>query len=127
MQKDHGYVFEVFADVPGAQAPQPTATWGRAPHEAVVVVGPDGGTLPDLAYVTAAQIGRPFRTRWVRIPDRHARTTPLRSQLPPETVTHSRKLEGAWGDRQGMCFIASFAFAAGGLPADATPHDGQLW
>ncbi len=26
-----------------------------------------------------------------------------------------------------MYFVASFAFAAGDLPANATPHDGQLW
>ena len=178
LEKDHGYVFEVFADAPGKQSPLPITAWGRAPHEAVVVEpsrrrvyltedagGPtgllyrwtapdgyrlkpyiarslkpndgtlealavltgDGSVLPDLAYVTAAQIGRPFRTKWITVPDRHAGTTSLRKQFAAGTVTHSKKLEGAWGDDKGMYFVASFAFGASDLPADATKHDGQLW
>ncbi len=177
LEKDHGYVFEVFADKPAAQTPKPIAAWGRAPHEAVViepnrrrvyltedaskptglvyrwtaptgytlrphiadhlgandgrldalaVVAPDGGVLPDLAYITSAQIGRPLQTRWVRVPDRQARDTSLRKQFAEGAVTHSKKLEGAWGDRRGMYFVSSFAFAAD-IPSDATPHDGQLW
>ena len=178
LEKDHGYVFEVFAGTPGEQTPLPIKAWGRAPHEAVVVepsrervyltedagnptgllyrwsapagyrlkahiartlkdddgrldalavLTADGSVLPDLAYVTAAQIGRPFRTRWVRVPDRHATTTSLRKQFDAGQVTHSKKLEGAWGDKHGMYFVASFAFGAGDLPANATKHDGQLW
>ncbi len=178
LEKDHGYVFEVFADAPARQSPLPIRAWGRAAHEAVVVEpsrtrvyltedasGPtgllyrwsaqpgfrlrpyiaqslrpddgtlealavltaDGSVLPDLAYVTAAQIGRPFRTRWVSVPDRHAGTTSLRKQFAAGEVTHSKKLEGAWGDRKGMYFVASFAFGASDLPANATKHDGQLW
>lgn len=175
-EKDHGYVFEVFAS--GPQFPEPIKAWGRAPHEAVViepsrrrvyltedaskptgllyrwtapsgvklkshiakqlgpddgklqalaVITPDGSVLPDLAYVTSAQIGRPFQTSWVNVPDRHATDTSLRKQFADGQVTHSKKLEGAWGDDKGMYFVASFAFAEGDLPADATPHDGQLW
>ena len=178
LEKDHGYVFEVFPDGPAKQSPVPIRAWGRAPHEAVVVEpsrtrvyltedasGPtgllyrwtapagyrlrpyiaealkpndgtlqalavltgDGSVLPDLAYVTAAQIGRPFATRWVTVPDRHASTTSLRKQFAAGQVTHSKKLEGAWGDRHGMYFVASFAFGAADLPANATKHDGQLW
>jgi secreted PhoX family phosphatase len=178
LEKDHGYVFEVFAGTPAQQAPEPIRAWGRAAHEAVVVepsrervyltedasgptgllyrwtaptgvrlrayiakrlqpddgrldalavLAPDGSVLPDLAYVTAAQIGRPFRTKWVEVPDRHASTTSLRKQFAAGEVTHSKKLEGAWGDRKGMYFVASFAFGANDLPADATKHDGQLW
>ena len=178
LTKDHGYVFEVFADAPAVQTPKPITAWGRAPHEAVVVepsrrrvyltedaskptglvyrwsaptgyrlrphiadhlgpndgrlealavVAPDGRVLPDLAYVTSAQIGRPFRTRWARVPDRQATGgTSLRQQFAEGTVTHSKKLEGAWGDRHGMYFVSSFAFTAD-IPEDATPHDGQLW
>ncbi len=37
LTKDHGYVFEVFADAPSNQCPLPIEAWGRAPHEAVVV------------------------------------------------------------------------------------------
>ena len=178
LEKDHGYVFEVFADQPSAQTPKPIKAWGRAPHEAVViepgrrtvyltedaskptgliyrwsaptgyrlrphiadhlpdnagrleamaVVAPDGSILPDLAYVTSAQIGRPFDLKWVKVADRAARETSLRKQFSEGQVTHSKKLEGAWGDRRGMYFVSSFSFAEGDLPADATPHDGQLW
>ncbi len=178
LEKDHGYVFEVFADAPAKQAPMPIAAWGRAPHEAVVVEpsrtrvyltedasGPtgllyrwsapagyrlrphiaetlkpndgrleamavlsgDGSVLPDLAYVTAAQIGRAWKTRWVTVPDRHATTTSLRKQFDAGAVTHSKKLEGAWGNRTGLYFVSSFAFGASDLPANATKHDGQLW
>jgi uncharacterized protein len=95
--------------------------------EAMAVLTNDGSVLPDLAYVTAAEIGRPFRTSWVEVPDRQATSTSLRKQFADGEVTRSKKLEGAWGDEQGMYFVASFAFSAGDLPADATPHDGQLW
>ncbi len=95
--------------------------------DALVVLTSDGSVLPDLAYVTAAQIGRPFTTRWKRVPDRHAATVSTRKQFTDGEVTRSKKLEGAWGDRHGMYFVASFAFGPADLPADATPHDGQLW
>jgi hypothetical protein len=178
LEQDHGFVFEVFADVPAKQSPKPIKAWGRAPHEAVVVepggrrvyltedasgptgllyrwsapdgyrlkpyiaqalgdqdgalealavLLPDGSVLPDLAYITAAQIGRPFATRWKTVPDRLASTTSLRKQFDAGAITHSKKLEGAWGDKRGFYFVASFAFGASDLPADATKHDGQLW
>ncbi|QWZ10218.1 DUF839 domain-containing protein [Nocardioides panacis] len=176
--KDHGYVFEVFADQPDRQVPLPIKAWGRFAHEAVVIEpsrtrayltedagGPnglfyrwtaptghrlrpriaealgaddgtlealalldrDGSVLPDLAYVTSAQIGHPFRTTWKKVPDRQATTTSIRKQFADGEVTRSKKLEGAWGDRHGAYFVASFAFGASDLPADATRHDGQLW
>ncbi len=178
LEKDHGYIYEVFADIPNKQSPLPIKAWGRAPHEAVVVepsrervyitedasdptgllyrwtaprgyrlgryiarslgehdgrlealvvLTADGSVLPDLAYVTSAQIGRPFATRWWQVPDRQATTTSLRSQLADGEVTRSKKLEGAWGDEHGLYFAASFAFEEGDLPADATKHDGQIW
>ncbi len=95
--------------------------------EALAVLAPDGSVLPDLAYVTSAQIGRPFQTTWRRVADRMARDAPLREQFSDGEVTRSKKLEGAWGDTHGMYFVASFAFEDGDLPADATKHDGQLW
>jgi uncharacterized protein len=61
------------------------------------------------------------------VPDRHATSTSLRKQFADGTVTRSKKLEGAWGDRDGLYFVASFAFAASDLPTNATKHDGQLW
>ena len=95
--------------------------------EALIVLAPDGSVLPDLAYVTSAQIGRPFRTRWIEVPDRQATTTSVRKQFTDGEITRSKKLEGAWGDRHGFYFDASFAFAPADLPPDATPHDGQIW
>ncbi len=178
LEQDHGYVFEVFPQIPAKQSPLPIKAWGRFPHEAAVVEpslsrvyltedasGPtgllyrwtapagyrlrpyiakslqpndgtlealavltnDGSVLPDLAYVTAAQIGRPFATKWVTVPDRHAATTSVRKQFADGQVTHSKKLEGAWGDEHGLYFVASFAFGPKDLPASATKHDGQLW
>ncbi|MGI8523436.1 MAG: alkaline phosphatase PhoX [Nocardioides sp.] len=178
LTKDHGYVFEVFADQPSAQSPLPIQAWGRFAHEAVVIepsrqraylteddsgptglfyrwtapagrrlrpriaesFGPNAGTLealavlandgtllPDLAYVTSAEIGRPFKTRWIEVDDRHATTTSLRKQPFASNATHSKKLEGAWGDDEGAYFVASFAFGSADLPANATRHDGQLW
>lgn len=94
--------------------------------EAMAVTAPDGSVLPDLAYATSAQIGRPWSVSWTSVPDRHASTTSLRSQLGDGEVTRSKKLEGAWSDGRGMYFAASFAYPAD-IPADATPHDGQLW
>lgn len=93
----------------------------------MAVLTGDGSVLPDLAYVTSAQIGRPFATRWKRVPDRQASDTSVRKQFADDQVTRSKKLEGAWGDRHGVYFVASFAFEPGSLPADATRHDGQLW
>ena len=94
--------------------------------EALAVHGPDGSVLPDLSYVTSAQIGRPFATSWTTVPDRTAATTSTRKQLSDGQVTRSKKLEGAWGTDTGVYFVSSFAFQAD-VPANATPHDGQLW
>ena len=178
LEKDHGFVFEVFADTPDQQSSRPIRAWGRFPHEAVVVeptrrrvyltedssepnglfyrwIAPrgyrlgsyiaqsvqpndgkleamvvltaDGSVLPDLAYITSAQIGRPFKTTWKAVPDRHARTTSVRQQFADGEVTRSKKLEGAWGDAHGLYFAASYAIEELDLPADATKHDGQLW
>jgi uncharacterized protein len=95
--------------------------------QALAVLTDDGSILPDLAYVTSAQIGRPFKTRWIPVPDRQAASTSVRKQFEDGDVTRSKKLEGAWGDREGFYFAASFAFSAADLPADATKHDGQIW
>jgi len=179
LEKDHGYVYEVFATTPDQQLPEPIRAWGRFSHEAVVIeptrgrayltedvnaprglfyrwtapdgvrlrpyiaaqLGPDDGVLeamavqdtdgdgvlPDLSYVTAAQLGRPFRTSWVTVPDRHATTTSVRNQFDETAITRSRKLEGAWGDQHGVYFVASFANSNADVPLDATKHDGQLW
>ncbi len=94
--------------------------------EAMALIGPDGTVLPDLSYVTAAQINRPFEVTWRTVPDRHASETSLRKQFADGEITRAKKLEGGWVADDGMYFVSSFAFAAD-VPADATPHDGQLW
>lgn len=94
--------------------------------EAMVVHAPDGSILPDLSYVTSAQIGRPFHTSWKRVPDRHATTTSLRLQFEDGDITRSKKLEGAWATDEGMYFAVAYATSED-VPANATPHDGQLW
>jgi len=96
--------------------------------EAMKVLLDDGSVLPDLAYITSAQLGRPFRVEWTEVPERDAASTPIRKQLTPGVdVTPSKKLEGTWGDKHGTYVVASYAFAASDLPADATKHDGQVW
>jgi secreted PhoX family phosphatase len=96
--------------------------------EAMKVLLDDGSVLPDLAYITSAQLGRPFRVEWTEVPDRDATTTSTRKQLTAGVdVTPSKKLEGVWGDQHGAYVVASFAFAPADLPADATKHDGQVW
>lgn len=176
-EQDHGFVFEVFPDVPARQVPQPIRAWGRYAHEAAVVapdrrtvhltedaagpngllyrwsapsgyrlkpniagmlspnagtleamavLSPDGSVVPDLSYATSDQIGRPFRVRWINVPDRHAKTASVRTQFRDGQITRSRKIEGAWGDANGMYFACSFAFE-GDVPKDATTHDGQIW
>lgn len=95
--------------------------------DALVVLTDDGSVLPDLAYVTSAQLNRPFRTRWTTVPDRQAASTSIRKQFGDGEVTRSKKLEGAWGDRKGFYFAASFAISASDLPVNATKHDGQIW
>ncbi len=175
-QKDHGYVFEVWAD--GNTDPRPIKCLGRYAHEALAIdqdrrhiylsedadepnglfyrwtaprgvqVGPkvltrlaadagvlaamqiildDGSVLPDVAYLTSAQLGRPFAVRWLEVPERDARTTPVREQFADGQVTRGRKFEGVWGTEDGVYVVNSYAWEDGELPADAVPHDGMVW
>ncbi len=174
--KDHGYVFEVWAD--GHADPTPIKCLGRYAHEALaidkdrtrvylsedadepnglfyrwtaprgVTLGPDvltglapdagtlaamqiimddGSVLPDVAYLTSAQLGRPFPVRWVEVPDRDARTVTVREQFADGEVTRGRKFEGVWGTSEGVYVVNSYAWEDGDLPADAVPHDGMVW
>jgi len=175
-QRDHGYVFEVWAD--GTADPRPIKCLGRYSHEALAIdknrtniylsededepnglfyrwtaprgvrVGPgvltglapdagvlaamqiimdDGSVLPDVAYLTSAQLGRPFPVRWIEVPERDARTTPVRRQFRDDQVTRGRKFEGVWGTDDGVYVVNSYAWEEGDMPADAVPHDGMVW
>lgn len=97
--------------------------------EAMAVLTADGSVLPNFAYLNAAQIGRPFKVRWVGgIDDRTApgTSTPVRHQ-PDGEVTRGSKLEGAWSDGRGVYFDSSFCNSDTALPSYALPHDGQIF
>jgi uncharacterized protein len=95
--------------------------------EAMQIRLDDGSVLPDVAYITSAQLGRPFNVTWTAVADREATSTPIRRQFADGTVTRGKKFEGIWSDRRGAYIVNSFAFAAADLPADATKHDGMVW
>ncbi len=95
--------------------------------EAMKIVLDDGTVLPDVAYITSAQLGRPFAVEWVPVPDRDARTTSVRKQFADGTVTRGKKFEGVFGVDSGCYIVNSYAFNAADLPADAVKHDGLVW
>jgi uncharacterized protein len=95
--------------------------------EAMQILLDDGSVLPDVAYITSAQLGRPFKVAWTPVPDREATGTPIRGQFADGTVTRGKKFEGIWSADRGAYIVNSFAFGASDLPADATKHDGMVW
>ena len=94
--------------------------------EAMAIVMDDGSVLPDVAYLTSAQLGRPFPVRWVPVPERDGQTTSVRRQFTTE-VTRGKKFEGVYGTAKGVYIVNSFAFNTADLPADAVKHDGMVW
>lgn len=94
---------------------------------AMQIVMDDGSVLPDVAYLTSAQLGRPFPVRWIEVPERDARTTSVREQFDDSQVTRGRKFEGVWGTVAGVYVVNSYAWEEGDLPPDAVPHDGMVW
>lgn len=94
--------------------------------EAMAMIMPDGSVLPDVAYLTSAQLGRPFPVRWVEVPERDGQTTPVRKQFTDE-ITRGKKFEGVYDTAQGVYVVNSFAFNTDDLPADAVKHDGMVW
>ncbi|WP_433305086.1 alkaline phosphatase PhoX [Actinoplanes sp. CA-030573] len=95
--------------------------------EAMQIRLDDGSILPDVAYLTSAQIGRPFKVTWIEVPERDATTKTIRTQFADGTVTRGKKFEGVWSNGKGAYIVNSFAFGANDLPADATKHDGMVW
>ncbi len=93
---------------------------------AMAILMDDGSVLPDVAYLTSAQLGRPFPVRWVEVPERDGQTTAVRKQFTDE-VTRGKKFEGVWGTDAGVYVVNSFAFNTFDLPADAVKHDGMVW
>ena len=87
----------------------------------------DGSVLPDVAYLTSAQLGRPFPVRWVAVPERDGQTMSVRKQFADGQVTRGKKFEGVWGTDDGVYVVNSFAFNTADLPVDAAKHDGMVW
>lgn len=95
--------------------------------EAMQIRHQDGSVIPDVTYITSAQLGHPFKVTWTPVADRDAATTPIRKQFADGTVTRGKKFEGVWSNGKGCYIVNSFAFAAADVPADATKHDGMVW
>jgi secreted PhoX family phosphatase len=176
LERDHGYVFEVFTDA--TFSPQPIKAFGRFAHEALAIdrtrtrvylsedastpnglfyrwTAPDGvrlrpgiadqlgdtdGTLaamailmdggsvlPDVAYLTEADLGRPFPVRWVDVPERDGQDASVRTQFADGVVTRGKKFEGVSGTDDGVYVVNSYAYNTEDLPADAVKHDGMVW
>jgi len=94
---------------------------------AMAILMDDGSVLPDVAYITSAQLGRPFPVRWVEVPERDGQTMSVRKQFAEGQVTRGKKFEGVWGTDDGVYVVNSFAFNSADLPADAAKHDGMVW
>ncbi|MEV0324118.1 alkaline phosphatase PhoX [Streptomyces sp. NPDC050658] len=79
-----------------------------------------GRFVDDLSRAT--RIGTVYGVDWVEVPDRDARTVPVREQFDDGDITRARKLEGMWWGDGGVYIVASYA-------RDESPvqHDGQVW
>ncbi|MZE76454.1 alkaline phosphatase PhoX [Streptomyces xinghaiensis] len=80
-----------------------------------------GRFVDDLSRATRA--GTVYGVDWVDVPDRDARTVPVRKQFEDGGVTRGRKLEGMWWADGGAYFVSSYAREE----SPGRPHDGQVW
>ncbi|POX64467.1 Tat pathway signal sequence domain protein [Streptomyces sp. Ru62] len=88
--------------------------------EAFKVFDNRGKHVDDLSRAT--EVGTVYGVDWVRVPDRDARTVPIRQQFTDTEVTRARKLEGMWWGDGGFYFVSSYARSE-----SPVPHDGQVW
>ncbi|MFI8168793.1 alkaline phosphatase PhoX [Streptomyces sp. NPDC085931] len=79
-----------------------------------------GRFVDDLSRAT--RIGTVYGVDWVDVPDRDARTTPVRKQFGAGEVTRARKLEGMWWADGGAYLVSSYA-----REESPVRHDGQVW
>ncbi|NJQ02140.1 alkaline phosphatase PhoX [Streptomyces zingiberis] len=70
----------------------------------------------------AVKAGTVYGVDWVDVPDRDARTVPVRQQFDDGDITRGRKLEGMWWADGGAYLVSSYA--RGESPR---AHDGQVW
>ncbi|MEU4148087.1 PhoX family protein [Streptomyces parvulus] len=80
-----------------------------------------GKFVDDLSRAT--RTGTVYGVDWVDVPDRDARTTPVRKQFAAGRVTRARKLEGMWWADGGTYIVSSYARDE----SPGRPHDGQVW
>lgn len=90
--------------------------------EALVAFERNGAHVTDLSKAT--KTNTTYTVRWVEVPDRDARETPIREQLADDEVTRARKLEGQWWGGGGVYVVSSYARADDGSLHE---HDGQVW
>ncbi|MET9062090.1 alkaline phosphatase PhoX [Streptomyces antibioticus] len=79
-----------------------------------------GRFVDDLSRAT--RTGTVYGVDWIDVPDRDARTTPVRAQFAAGEITRAHKLEGMWWGDGGAYVVSSYA-------RDESPgrHDGQVW
>lgn len=70
----------------------------------------------------AMRTGTVYGVDWVDVPDRDARTVPVRQQFTDGQVTRARKLEGMWWGDGGVYVVSSYA-----REESPVQHDGQVW
>ncbi|WP_351225272.1 alkaline phosphatase PhoX [Streptomyces sp. NPDC002133] len=80
-----------------------------------------GRFVDDLSRAT--KTGTVYGVDWVDVPDRDAKTVPVRKQFGDAGVTRARKLEGMWWADGGAYLVSSYAREES--PGQA--HDGQVW
>ncbi|GAU68422.1 hypothetical protein SSP35_07_02240 [Streptomyces sp. NBRC 110611] len=79
-----------------------------------------GRFVDDLSRAT--RTGTVYGVDWVEVPDRDARTVPVRKQFKDGEITRARKLEGMWWADGGAYIVSSYARAE-----SPVRHDGQVW
>ncbi|BDH04412.1 alkaline phosphatase PhoX [Streptomyces seoulensis] len=79
-----------------------------------------GRFVDDLSRAT--RTGTVYGVDWVDVPDRDARTVPVRKQFADGQVTRARKLEGMWWGDGGVYVVSSYA-----REESPVQHDGQVW
>ncbi|MFF4953734.1 alkaline phosphatase PhoX [Streptomyces chattanoogensis] len=79
-----------------------------------------GNFVDDLSRAT--KVGTVYGVDWVEVPDRDARTVPVRKQFKDGEVTRARKLEGMWWADGGAYVVSSYA-----REESPVQHDGQVW
>ncbi|KUO03655.1 alkaline phosphatase PhoX [Streptomyces caeruleatus] len=79
-----------------------------------------GKFVDDLSRAT--KIGTVYGVDWVDVPDRDAKSTPVRKQFADGEITRARKLEGMWWGDGGTYIVSSYA-----REESPVQHDGQVW